>query len=141
MENEPQNLSTEFNTPFGLGRIIEKSKSYTASDGRKIELKNFVITMPDGRGNYITYDKTIPSRLDDGIVLTEETYPFLRECSKCGAVIINFCFCNCCGLFICWPCSTEEEVKDGIRIRVCGDCAKKIRHPVLFSIEKLIWGK
>ena len=140
MVDENQNLTTMFNTSFGIGRIIEKSKSYTASDGRIIELKYLVVTVPDGQGNYVTYDKIIPSRLDDGVVLTEETYPFLRECSKCGAIIINFCFCSSCGKFYCWPCSTDE-INEGLRVRVCNDCAYKIRHPVLHFIEKHIWGE
>ena len=65
----------------------------------------------------------------------------ITECGKCQALICetHSLVCPLCGIVCCLTCSKETEVEDK-KIRICVDCAKRIKSPLISTLKKLLWG-
>jgi len=140
MNTGQQNIFNQQQSPLTPGRIITKVKRYVSPTGQVTELRWVTITIQDKQGIWRTEEniEVVPP-LADGT--TPQDLDKIRECLRCRCLIHekNYRICPLCGLGFCLPCTKVIETEKQ-QIRVCVDCARNNRHPLLSLARKVVWG-
>ena len=122
------------------GRVIRKIKRHIMPSGKIVELQWISTTIRDNQGVWHTEEviEMVPPP-EDGSVVTESNYENLKECTRCLAATIEPYQCPKCCRWVCMVCTEDDVPVQGQLIRACKDCAWKIKHPYLSSLNRLIW--
>jgi hypothetical protein len=122
------------------GRAIKKVKRLAFPSGQVIELRWIIVTSRDQQGVWRTeelFEVDPPPK--DGCLVTEDNYPDLQECNRCQRIVLTSYECPRCCLRYGADCTTKDPTEETTQ-RFCVDCAKAVKHPVLYSILKIISG-